>query len=179
MKWVVGSKNKAKVASVEAVAHKCFPNDTHEVISVDVPSGVAAQPMDLEVTISGARNRAKGALELVQDADFAVGLEGGIERIGTRFFECGWMVVVDRNGREGVGSAARYELSEVLMRPILDEGKELAQVMDAVTGESDVRSNWGAMGVLTAGHLPRAEAYSQGLIFALAPFLSERKYWEQ
>lgn len=68
-------------------------------------------------------------------------------------------------------------MGPALMNPILNEKKELAEVMDALTGKTDVRSGLGAMGVLTAGHLGRAAAYEHGLIFALAPFLSEKKYW--
>ena len=78
----------------------------------------------------------------------------------------------------GWGSSARFEMSEKLMTP-LRQGEELAQVMDRLSGEQDVRSRQGAMGVLTAGHLGRAEAYEQGMIFALAPFLSDpKKYWD-
>ena len=179
MKWVVGTTNKAKILCVEAVVNKCFPGQTHEVVSVNVASGIDAQPMDVDSTVRGARNRAAGALSAVPDADYGVGLEGGIERCAGKYFECGWMVVIDRRGgREGIGSSARFEMSEVLMRPLLDEGKELAEVIDAMTGGTDVRSTLGAMGVLTGGYLGRADAYSHGLMFALAPFLSEKKYWE-
>lgn len=140
---------------------------------------------------------------------FGVGLEGGIEAIGERFFECGWMAVaaltatdadvdadVDANpsrsafetgtvrGKEGrrytigLGSSARFEMSEVLMRKIIHEQKELATVMDELTGETDLRSTLGAMGVLTAGHLGRAAAYEHGMIFAMARFLSDKLFWE-
>jgi non-canonical (house-cleaning) NTP pyrophosphatase len=69
-------------------------------------------------------------------------------------------------------------MSARIMKYILEDGMELADVMDMLTGETDVRSHMGAMGVLTAGHLARAEAYAHGLIFAFAPFLSDKeKYW--
>jgi non-canonical (house-cleaning) NTP pyrophosphatase len=117
--------------------------------------------------------------------------------------------VVDREGRLGWGSSARFELSAKLVA-MLKEGKELADVIDEVSGQSDVRSNEGAMGVVTNGNLTvhtqhltqialapsslahprnllthahmfdkqRAEAYSHGVWFAFAPFVSPRKYWE-
>ncbi|KAF8293616.1 hypothetical protein TcBrA4_0075370 [Trypanosoma cruzi] len=128
---------------------------------------------------TGAQHRAHEALRLVPEAHYGVGLEGGLEKISDRWFECGWMYVIERStGRCGIGSSARFEMSQKLMSKILDEGKELAEVMDEMTGETDVRSGQGAMGVLTAGYLNRAESYSHGLIFALAPFLSDHKYWE-
>lgn len=60
--------------------------------------------------------------------------------------------VVDREGQEGWGSSARFELSAKLVN-MLKEGRELADVIDEVSGKSDVRSNEGAMGVVTNGNL--------------------------
>ncbi|KAG5497623.1 hypothetical protein JKF63_03888 [Porcisia hertigi] len=176
--WAVGTTNRAKAESVIAVVNKCFPQETHEVRLCSVNSEVSDQPMSAEETQKGALNRAKAALEAIPDADYGVGLEGGIEHIAGRWFECGWMVILDRRtGKCGIGSSARFEMREAIMGPILNEGKELAEVMDNLTGEKDVRSGLGAMGVLTAGHLGRAAAYEHGLVFALAPFLSHSKYW--
>ncbi|KAH9600951.1 Non-canonical purine NTP phosphatase/PRRC1 [Trypanosoma melophagium] len=113
------------------------------------------------------------------DAHYGIGIEGGVEKIADRWFECGWMHAVERSsGRCGLGSSARFEMGQNLMSGILNEGKELAEIMDELTGQTDVGSGQGAMGILTAGHLGRAESYSHGLIFALAPFLSNRKYWD-
>lgn len=60
--------------------------------------------------------------------------------------------MVDREGRLGWGSSARFELSAKLVA-MLKEGKELADVIDEVSGKSDVRSNEGAMGIVTNGNL--------------------------
>jgi non-canonical (house-cleaning) NTP pyrophosphatase len=62
---------------------------------------------------------------------------------------------------------------------------ELAEVMDKLTGETDIRSGAGAMGCLTNGLLNRAEAYGlrlrltldSGIVFAFAPHISDQKYW--
>lgn len=177
--WAVGTTNKAKVESVRAAVNKCFPAQVHEVKSVNVDSGVSNQPMSADETTKGAMNRAQRAIEQISDADFGVGLEGGLELINGKWFECGWMCVIEKStGRIGLGSSARFEMSSVLMNPILNEKKELSEVIDSLTGETDVRSGLGAMGVLTAGHLGRAAAYEHGFLFALAPFLSDKKFWD-
>lgn len=185
MKFAVGTTNKAKVACVAMTADALFgPNSTAastiEVVAVEVTSAVAAQPMSAEESQQGAHHRASEALRNVTDADFGIGLEGGVEKIGDRWFECGWMCVIQRStGRVGWGSSARFEMSKKIMDRILIDRMELADVMDLLTGETDVRSNLGAMGILTNGHLGRAEAYRHGLIFAFAPFLSDpEKYWD-
>lgn len=179
--WAVGTTNKAKVACVEEVVRMCFPDATHTVVPVAIESAVAAQPMSALETQHGAQHRAESALAAVSGARFGVGLEGGVEQIGEKWFECGWMYVVEKDtGRVGIGSSARFEMSQKIMRKIIDEKKELAEIMDELTGKTDVRSGLGAMGILTAGHLGRKEAYNHGLIFALAPFLSDKdKYWDK
>ncbi|CCD15675.1 unnamed protein product [Trypanosoma congolense IL3000] len=177
--WAVGTINRAKLDCVTNTTRKCFPDKEHKVIPVDVTSVVRPQPMSADESQEGARHRALEAIRLIPEAHYGVGLEGGLEKIGEKWFECGWMYVVERSsGRCGIGSTGRYEMSQKLMRMILDEGKELAEVMDELTGEADVRSGQGAMGILTAGNLGRAEAYGHGLTFALAPFLSDSKYWD-
>lgn len=180
IKIAVGTTNKAKVQCVDMTSAKIFSPSMIITRAVEVASDVSAQPMSADETQQGALARATKALAAMPDADFGVGLEGGVEKIGDRWFECGWMCVIERStGRVGWGSSARFEMSQKIMRKIIEEKKELAEVMDELTGETDVRSNLGAMGILTAGHLGRADAYSHGLMFAFAPFLSSReKYWD-
>jgi inosine/xanthosine triphosphatase len=131
---------------------------------------------DME-TMDGALNRAKAALRLNETADFGVGLEGGVHKLGDRWFESGWICAVDRQGRVGYGSSARFELAPKIIKRLM-QGEELAEVMDDLSGKVDVRSGDGAMGLLTNGHLPRAEAYSHGVMFAFAPFVSPDIYWK-
>lgn len=178
--WAVGTTNKAKLECVARAVERCLAGKRHSVVAAKFDSAVGAQPMSAEETQRGAEHRARQSLETVPEADFGVGLEGGVEKVGGRWFECGWMCVIERRtGRIGWGSSARFEMSSKIMSKIVNEKKELADVIDELSGMTDVRSTLGAMGVLTAGHLARAEAYSHGLIFALAPFLSDpATYWD-
>jgi inosine/xanthosine triphosphatase len=197
MKWAVGTANRAKVECVRSVVDRAFPAggdagdddgggdasgaDRHTFIAMAVESGISAQPMTGDETMRGAFNRATNALAAEPTADFGVGLEGGLEQVGGRNFECGWICVIEAGagGRVGWGSSARFEMSDKILGKMAAEGKELGEVMDELSGGSDVRQGLGAMGVLTGGHLGRAEAYAHGLLFALAPFLSSRElYWD-
>lgn len=62
------------------------------------------------LSCEGAINRAKSALKL-SSGDFGVGLEGGLHQIGERWFESGWIAVVDKQGTIGLGSSGRFEVS--------------------------------------------------------------------
>ncbi len=80
MKVAIGSQNPTKVNAVKKAFEKVFPNISWEFTGVDVPSGVADQPMTDRESISGATNRAKQSLKKC-NADFGVGIEGGMQMI--------------------------------------------------------------------------------------------------
>lgn len=173
MKIAVGSINPSKLKAVKIVVRKIFPKA--QVIAVDVKSGVSNQPKSDDESVRGALNRAKAALKK-SGADFAIGMEGGMHKINNDYFECGWVAVIDNKGNIGLGSSARYMLSAKITKKLLS-GRELAHVMDELTGEKDTGKKGGAMGILTNNHLPRHIAYSHGVYFAFAPFISDPKFW--
>lgn len=171
----VGSKNPAKLRAARIVVRKLFPGA--RIVSVDVSSGVNAQPMSDVESIKGAINRAKNAIREVRGAVYGIGMEGGIQSIGKRFFECGWIVVVDKNGKVGLGSSARFEVSIKIAKK-LGKGYELNHALKELTGRDKVGNKEGMMGMITRGKLPRATAYSHGILFAFAPFVSDKKFWD-
>ena len=108
MKIVVGTRNPSKLRAVELAISRLFPEALCSIEGCEVESGVSAQPMSIEETRLGARQRALRALKLAKDATFAVGLEGGLDLVGTDWFECGWIVVVEgKTLKIGEGSSAR------------------------------------------------------------------------
>ena len=68
-------------------------------------------PFSAQETMQGAINRAKAAMQVAVTqhivADYAIGLEGGLESVGERWFESGWIAVVNKDGRIGLGTSAR------------------------------------------------------------------------
>jgi inosine/xanthosine triphosphatase len=130
MKVAVGSKNPVKIAATKEAFKKLFPEEQWEVIGIEVASGVPDQPMSDEESISGARNRAiKSMKEL--DTDYGVGLEGGLQEISGHWFDNGWIVVVDKNGNEGVGSTVKMPTPAKLME-LIYQGIELGIANDMV-----------------------------------------------
>lgn len=174
MQVVLGSENKAKLRAAQMVVDRLFPDV--QVVGVKVPSGISDQPTSDEETMQGAINRASAARAAL-DADYGIGIEGGFQHLCGRYFECGWVAVAHRDGRIGLGTSARFELSKKIIEPIL-AGKELAEVIDELSGERDIRNNQGAMGIVSAGHLPRDLAMTHGIFFAFGRFISDARYWE-
>ena len=176
-KVLVGSLNPVKIAAVQAAFTTVWPEHTWEIEGVVVSSGVSNQPMsDLE-SITGARNRAINALA-AGEADYGVGLEGGLQQIGEQWFDCGWVVVRDRNGREGSGSTARLAIPPCMIS-LVQQGLELGEAVDEVFQEHNSKQSGGHFGLMTNNVITRAKAYTDGVIVALACFVHAHLFEEQ
>lgn len=167
MKIAVGSTNPVKIEAVRTMAQRVWPEA--QVLPVAVPSGVSAMPMSDGEALAGARNRARAA-RLAAEADLGVGLEGGVHPEPFGMVLHGWVVVVDGNGREGIGGAARLPLPHHIAQRVL-AGEELGDVMDDILDDHNTKQKGGAVGALTAGLTPRGQAFAQAVAYALSPFI--------
>ena len=169
---VVGSRNPVKVAAARAVLAAVVPGAGVEGLAVS--SGVPAQPWGDAETIRGARARARAALA-ESGADLAVGLEGGVVETDAGVRTCAWAVVVDREGREGVGGSLAMPLPPAVAA-LVRAGVELGHAMDRVSGATNTKHGLGAVGILTGGRIDRQGAYETLVTYALAPWLA-REHW--
>jgi len=165
----VGSLNPAKIEATRLAFGALWPGALEGVHGCDVSSGVAAQPMTDAETIRGARNRAARAIGL-SEADYGVGIEGGLEQTEGCWFNSGWAVVVDRAGREGAGSTLRMRVPPALMEHVLG-GQELGAACDLVFGRTDANRAEGFVGLMTGTAIHRTGALCDAVIAALTPFL--------
>ena len=164
----VGSKNPVKIAAAHAVFGSAFAGAQVEAIAV--ASGVPDQPFGDAETIAGARTRARAAREAL-DAEFGVGLEGGVVDDADGMRSCAWCVVVHRDGREGVGGSLAMPLPDAVATMVRD-GVELGHAMDALVAQRGTKHGQGAVGILTGGRIDRQGAYEVLVTYALAPFLT-------
>src|SRR5690349_12832698 len=101
MKVVVASKNPVKINTTSAGFAKMFPNIKIEVSgAVDGAevSGVSMQPMSSIETIKGAKNRVQSVKKLIPEADYWVGIEGGLEEIDNKMEAFAWVIIESKEG---------------------------------------------------------------------------------
>ena len=154
MKIVVASRNPAKITAVrEAFGHH-FDPDVIELVPVSVPSGVADQPVSDDETRAGARHRAENARDAERDAEFWVGLEGGIQEFDGQLMAFAWMAVLDRDGRLGEARSVTLPLPPAIKR-LVDGGMELRDANDRVFGTVNSKHEGGAFALLTGGRYTR------------------------
>ncbi len=174
MKVLVGSENPVKLAAAKE-AFALFYDDV-EVSGMAVDSNVPAQPVGDE-TFAGAEHRAMELRTRNPDADFFVGIEGGIVRLFNRWFVSGVMCIMDACGRKGYGCTPLFELPSHITDKLLC-GVELGDVIDDLAEDRNTKQKQGAIGYFTGGVMDRKKYYVDGLIAALIPFLNSDLYFE-
>jgi inosine/xanthosine triphosphatase len=168
----VGSTNPAKIEAVRLALARLAPGCALE--AVEVPSGIAAQPVGDQATREGARNRARGALATTR-AEVAFGLEGGVIHEPPVVWLVSWVSAIARDGRSGDASGLRMELPTSVARR-LAAGDELGTVIDDLFAVRASKQHTGAVGLLTEGFITRADAFADLVAMACAPLLRPDLY---
>ena len=171
MHIIVASRNPVKVDATRRAFNEIFPDESLEVGSVDVASGVSDQPVSDQETRRGARTRAINASQAEPAADFWVGMEGGIEVIDDQLMAFAWMAVLGHSGNIGEARSVTLPLPPAV-KELVDSGLELGDANDKVFATSNSKQGGGAYGLLTNGLYTRESVYRQTLIIALTPFVN-------
>jgi len=169
----VGSTNPTKIKPVKQVFAYHFKNV--KVIGVNVASGVKEQPLTDKEMYKGALTRAKRSLQSIENADFGVGIEGGLHQYSYGWLERSLVVIIDRKGNIGIGSSGGLVLPNKVIKEI-KEGKNLEEIIDKIFGTERIGRGIGMFGVFTKGVVTRSEGVKHGVAFALARFLHKKLY---
>jgi inosine/xanthosine triphosphatase len=174
---VVASKNPVKIAAALEGFQRMFPDNIYTTHGVNVSSGVPDQPFTDAETLQGALNRAQNAREQELQADYWIGIEGGVEdtpdQAAGTLQSFAWVVVIDRGGRTGKARTAAYSQPEEVAK-LVRGGMELGHADDVVFGRSNSKQANGNVGLLLTGDvITRETYYVPAVIFALIPFKNE------
>lgn len=171
---MVGSKNPVKINCTLSAFQKVFPNDSVLVEGVSVPSGVADQPMSDQETHQGALNRTRKAKQEHSDAQYWVGIEGGIEDGDAGMEAFAWVTILSEN-QHGQARTATFQLPPKIQK-LVHQGIELGEADDIVFDRKNSKQSNGAVGILTNDLLDRAAYYEPAVVLALIPFLHPDLY---
>lgn len=171
---VVGSRNPVKIKSTDHAFHNVF-EDAFLVQGLDVDSGVPDQPMGDDETLTGALNRAQNAKNAFPEADYWVGIEGGVEEKDSEMNAFAFIVVIDKSSKIGKAKTATFYLPEVITK-LIKGGMELGSADDQHFKRENSKEGDGAVGLLTNGSITRTAYYEQAIILALVPFINKSIY---
>ncbi|UTF48946.1 inosine/xanthosine triphosphatase [Desulfomicrobium sp. ZS1] len=162
----VGSLNPVKLGAIREVMRVPFPLARFE--PVPAPSEVPDQPLGLEETLRGAKNRARNAFA---DCALSVALESGLIEVpgsNTGYMNLTACAIYD--GREmylGLGPA--FELPPDVTRLVVEDGLELdpAVRQAGLTDNERIGYAQGIIGILSGGRVTRMDYSRPAVSMAL------------
>lgn len=176
MKIIVGSKNPNKVDAVKDVFAERFPDDSIEVTLKDVSSDIPEQPLSLDITISGAINRAKNAFE-ENKCDISVGIEGGlipVPQSHSGYMQCEACVLYD-GIHIYLGLSGAFNIPRDIVKSITEEGMNLSDAFrhHGHTKDDYIGYSEGVVGVLSKGMINRKKYTEHAIHMALIHYISK------
>lgn len=171
---VIASTNPVKIKATRLGFEKIFPDQLFQTQSVSVPSGVRDQPMSSTETLLGACNRARAAALALPQADYWVGIEGGVELSEGELSAFAW-VYVHTPYLAGKGRTGTFFLPPQVA-DLIQQGKELGEADDIVFQKSNSKQANGAIGILTGDVIDRTSLYEHAVILSLVPFKNRALY---
>jgi len=175
-KVVVASTNPVKISATELGITQMFVGEKFEVRGVSAKSEVSDQPMTEEETLRGANNRVNNLSKIEPDADYWIGIEGGLEKTSGEEMEVfAWIVIKSRDGKVGKGRTGSFFLPQKMIQ-LIEEGKELGEADDIVFGKVNSKQANGTVGALTQDVITRTTYYVPAIILALIPFRNSELY---
>ena len=179
---VVGSANPVKLDCVRSGLFKALHFEfIIGIAGLEVPSGVADQPLSDDETRLGAENRASRAYDGFfrkhgYHPDYAVGVEGGLFNIEGDMFCAAWVVIFDGK-TVGKARSSAFPIPPAIAS-LVNQGIELGVADDRVFGRVDSKRGSGTVGHLTRGVITRSDFYVPAVILAYIPFQWKQLYSE-
>lgn len=174
IKIVIASNNPVKFQAVKNGFQKMFPGEKLEILTTEVESGVSDQPTSENETLQGAMNRVNEASRAIPQADYWVGIEGGVQNYGDDLAAYAW-IIIKSDTLVGKSKTGTFYLPP-LVTNLIREGMELGEADDVVFKQKDSKRKNGAIGILTGNIITRTSLYEHAVILALVPFKNREIY---
>lgn len=171
---IVGSKNPVKLDCTNEAFSQAFATE-FLVNGVNAASQVSEQPIGDAETLLGAINRVKNAKMAFPEADYWIGIEGGIanDEFGMNAFA--WIYIEDKSGLSGKAKTGTFYLPKGIAQ-LINSGMELGHADDQFFAKENSKQQGGSVGILTHGVVDRKAYYTQAIILALIPFLNKNLF---
>lgn len=176
---VVGSTNEVKVQAVEEVVKDYAHFASANILSYATSSNVSEQPLSLEETIRGAKNRAVNTFKAHPECVYSFGIESGLlhaEGTHTGFFNACVCCVFDGK-RYHIGLSTGFEVPPPILAYVIEHKMDLSQACchSGITNNEHIGSAEGLIGILTKGRVNRKDYTKQSVMAALIQL--ENAHW--
>lgn len=164
----VGSLNPVKLSAVEEAITDYPILSGLKVQGVSVESGVREQPLSLEETIRGAKQRAKQAFK---NCRYSIGIESGfmvIPETNGEYMDVSICSVYDGK-QHHIGMSCGFRIPREITQSIINKGWDLDKGLKhhGLTSDPRLGVSKGAIGLFTNGRICRKDYSKQAVIMAL------------
>ncbi|MDR0462299.1 MAG: DUF84 family protein [Christensenellaceae bacterium] len=164
----------------DRIEYVLLPKDLREPVtgnSTDKVSKVSTNPITLDETVLGAKNRANITWDYFSKqgtkCDYTVGLEGGCFKVGDEYFMLGAAVIHDGKNFF-VGLSPAFPMPNVIMKDVL-KGTECGHLGE-IFGVKTLKGRDGIVNQLTKGRMNREELESHAVLMALTKVVSSQYF---
>eukprot|EP00928_Gymnodinium_smaydae_P061082 TRINITY_DN4515_c0_g1_i3.p1 TRINITY_DN4515_c0_g1~~TRINITY_DN4515_c0_g1_i3.p1 ORF type:complete len:211 (+),score=31.99 TRINITY_DN4515_c0_g1_i3:61-633(+) len=166
--WAVGTTNPSKLAAVKRALSQYGALASAEIQGAKVDSGVSDQPMTMEETTQGARNRARAARAAIEGATIGIGMESGLFKTGGKLFDLS-ACAIDDGEQFHIGYSCAWELPDAVRRRVEEEKMNLTEAFNAegICNDPNIGDKGGVISLLTGGRVTRTDYTVQSIQMAL------------
>ena len=142
-----------------------------QLLSFAISSGVAEQPLTLQATIQGAKNRAKNAYVACNSCSYSFGIESGLFQApgtNTGFLEACACCIYDGENYH-IGLSCGFEVPPNILSLVLETNIDLntACHQSGITNNTKLGAGQGLIGLLSKNRIDRKEYTKQSIITTL------------
>ncbi len=140
-----------------------------------VPSGVSDMPLSLQELREGAKNRAQAIIALGIEADYYVGMEGGVfpDPIGPETWMAGVIYIESVHKVGHYGYTTHIRVPDKIRDRLYDgSNADLETIMHELAGIESVGEKNGSFGAWSDDMITRTDAFASATQAALAPFFN-------
>lgn len=161
----LGTKNPVKIKGAKAAAKKAFGKIACKFIPHEIMNHAPEQPIGFAQVWKGARKRARLAFGKSK-CDYGVGLESGLIKFGSRFYDIQFCCLYDGYAESG-GCSMGFPLPEKIIGEIRKQKKPMGDVVSRISGIRNIGRKGGALAFLSRGLLHRRMMVEQAMLCAL------------
>ena len=179
MHFAIGTINKPKSEAIEHVLSTSPYTSGATFSSHRVSSWVSDMPTSLDELRTWAKNRVISTRRDISDADYYIGMEGGVYRDieWEEYWLIGVVYIEDRDGSWHFWYSCHLRVPDRVVDGLLDgQGRDLEQVVYALGWEENIWDKQWSYHAWTDGMLSRKEQFIMATQCALAPFFN--KYYQ-
>ena len=176
----IGTTNACKVAAARralAMYPEVYAGTPRTLYQYSVPSGVDDQPIGMEVTARGARNRAyeayhherhRASVGAMHARLLGVGIESGLFALDGRYYDVCIVSAYDGTTHH-YGLSCAFQIPPRILKYVTNHGKDLSQAcrLSGISSDPKLGEHGGLIGLLSSNRLTREDYTLQALETAL------------